>query len=170
MHPIIRQIQTRRSIRSYRPDPIAPGLLEDLLQAAMYAPSARNQQPWHFIVVNQREALDALAEANPYAKMLYQAPVAILVCAEPKRCTSPQYWQQDCAAATENILLAAHGVGLGTCWCGLYPAEERCDACREILNIPADIIPLSLIALGYPAEEKDLPERFQPERIHYNCW
>ena len=170
MHPTIRQIQTRRSIRSYRPDPIAPGLLEDLLQAAMYAPSARNQQPWHFIIVNQREELNALAEANPYAKMLHQAPVAILVCAAPELCTSPQYWQQDCAAATENILLAAHGVGLGTCWCGLYPTEDRCAACREILHIPADIIPFSLIALGYPAEEKDLPERFQAERIHYNCW
>ena len=119
----------------------------------MAAPSASNRKPWHFVVVAERETLSALAEAHRYAKMLNEAPLCIVPCGDPA--ISDSYWVQDVAAATENILLAATGLGLGAVWCGVHPREERVTAVRRILGLPEGIGPFALIAIGHPAEEKE---------------
>jgi len=163
-------ILTRRSIRRYTAEPVADDLIKKLLEAAMYAPSAHNQQPWQFIVIQDREVLNKIPEFHPYSSMLKSAPLAILVCGDSSRFKSPYFWPQDCAAATQNILLAARALGLGAVWMGVYPKENLMDGLRTLLNIPKEIFPFSLIAIGHPAEEKPKPERFDEQRIHYNKW
>ncbi|NLV91675.1 MAG: nitroreductase family protein [Firmicutes bacterium] len=163
-------ILTRRSIRKYTAEPVAPEDVEDLLRAAMSAPSARNEQPWHFIVITEQEVKEALMEMHPYAKMLVEAPVAILVCGDKTLETSPGYWMIDCSAATQNILLAAHSKGLGAVWLGVYPRQERMEPFAKLMGLPEHVIPFSLVALGHPAEEKPPADRFNPERIRYNRW
>ena len=163
-------IYNRRSIRRYKQIQIEKAKVEELLKSAMYAPSARNMQPWQFIVVDDREMLDKLATAHPYAKMLYEAPLAILVCGDEKLDETAGYWIQDCSAATQNILLAAYELGLGTVWLGVYPREPRVNAMKELFQLPDHIHPITLIAIGYSDEEKERPDRFKPERIHYNKW
>ncbi|MGB4428427.1 MAG: nitroreductase family protein [Thermacetogeniaceae bacterium] len=163
-------ILTRRSIRRYPAEPVAEDLIKKLLEAAMYAPSAHNQQPWQFIVIQDRQLLDKIPEFHPYSSMLKSAPLAILVCGDSSRFKSSYFWPQDCAAATQNILLAARALGLGTVWMGVYPKENLMEGLRTLFKIPEEIIPFSLIAVGYPAEEKLKPERFDEQRIHYNGW
>jgi nitroreductase len=158
----------RRSIRKYLPKAIPGSLVRELLNAGMHAPSARNLQPWHFVVVDQREMLDKLAEAHPYAKMLKQASLAILVCGDRNIQQADGYIVQDCSAATQNIMLAAHALGLGSVWLGMYPREERMKNVGELLKVPDHILPVSLISVGYPDEVKEAPERYRPERIHRN--
>jgi len=136
----------------------------------MYAPSARNEQPWHFIVINNRELMNRIMKVHPYASMLAEANVAILVCGDEKLEKSKGYWPVDCAAATQNLLLAAYSLGLGAVWLGVYPRKERQDGIREIFRLPAHVHPFSLISVGYPAEAKDIPDRFKEERIRWNNW
>lgn len=163
-------ILTRRSIRKFKSTPIPDELIEKILRAGMQAPSARNKQPWHFIVVKNREMLDKISVVHPYAYMLKEAPLGILICGDPKIEITIEYIVQDCSAATQNMLLAAHNFGLGAVWLGIYPREPRIKALRELLEIPDHIIPIAMIAVGYP-DEKKLPEnRFKPERIHYEKW
>ncbi len=163
-------IKTRRSIRRYEGKEIPREQITGLLEAAMYAPSARNEQPWHFVVVTERDLLDRLMKAHPYASMLAEAPLAILVCGDTNLEKSKGYWPVDCSAATQNILLAAHAWSLGSVWLGVYPRSERMEAIRSIFSLPENIQPFSLIALGHPAEEKETPDRYKPERIHINGW
>lgn len=163
-------ILTRRSIRRYTAEPVAEDLIKKLLEAAMYAPSAHNQQPWQFIVIQDRQVLDKIPEFHPHSSMLKSAPLAILVCGDSSRFKSPYFWPQDCAAATQNILLAAKALGLGTVWMGVYPRENLMEGMRTLFKIPEGVVPFSLIAVGYPAEEKLRPERFDEQRIHYNRW
>lgn len=163
-------ILNRRSIRKYTDQPIPDDIIKELLKAGMSAPSAGNQKPWHFIVINEREILDEIPKFHPYAQMVKQAKSAIVVCADLSLEKHPGYWVQDCSAATQNILLAAHDKGLGAVWVGLYPREERVAGMTKLLNIPENVIPLSLIPLGYPAEQKDYIERYDPDRVHYNKW
>lgn len=167
---IIDLIINRRSIRKYTPEPIPPDTLQLLLKAAMYAPSAVNRQPWHFILVTEREVMLRIAAVHPYASMLRQAAAAIVVCCDLKQANTPEYGPVDCAAATENILIAAHGLGLGGVWLGVHPRPERKRALAELFAIPEDIIPFSVVSLGFPADKPPHPERFRPERIHYNQW
>lgn len=167
---IIEGIFTRRSIRKYKDKKIPDEQVNILIKAAMHAPSARNQQPWHFVVVTERDILEKITKVHPYAKMLAEAQLAILVCGDETLELSQGYWVIDCSAATENILLAAHGIGLGAVWLGLHPREERKQAIRDLFKLPENIQPLSLISIGYPDEVKETPERFKPERIHYNKW
>ena len=167
---MIEGILTRRSIRKYTDKNITKEQVDTLLKAAMYAPSARNQQPWHFVVVTERGILNQITQVHPYAKMLVEAQLAVLVCGDETLELSQGYWVIDCSAATENILLAAHGIGLGAVWLGLHPREERKQAIRDLFKLPENIQPLSLISIGYPDEVKETPERFKPERIHYNKW
>jgi len=167
---IIEGIFTRRSIRKYKDKKIPVEQVNILIKAAMHAPSARNQQPWHFVVVTERGILNQITQVHPYAKMLVEAQLAILVCGDETLELSQGYWVVDCSAATENILLAAHGIGLGAVWLGLHPREERKQAIRDLFKLPENIQPLSLISIGYPDEVKETPERFKPERIHYNKW
>ena len=146
-------LENRRSIRKYQSGkPLTKEQLKQLLSAAMIAPSACNSRPWEFIAVTNRDVLDKIMETHPYAKMLKKASAAIVVVAIPKTGVPEGFFPQDCAAATENILLEAVSMGLGTCWCGVYPKEELVSAFRNILHIDKSKIPFSLIAVGVPDE------------------
>jgi nitroreductase len=161
-------ILRRRSIRKYTTENVNDSLITTLLKAAMAAPSASNRTPWHFIVIKDRKQLDRLADAHPYGKMLYDAPLCIPVCGDTT--ISEQYWVQDCSAATENLLLAATGLNLGGVWLGVFPRQERVTKVRQILNLPPNIVPLNLIALGHPAEAKEARTQYSDTRLHYDKW
>ena len=163
-------ILSRRSIRKYTNEPLTEGDISKLLRAAMSAPSAGNQQPWHFIVITDRQVLNEIPKIHPYSHMLKEAPAAILVCGDLQLETHKGYWVLDCAAATENILIAAQAMGLGTVWLGVYPREDRIAGLQQLLGLPDHVLPLSLVAVGHPAEQKPPANRFNPERIHYNRW
>ena len=166
----MKAILTRRSIRKYKPQAVPDEIITELLTAAMCAPSAGNEQPWEFVVINDRKLLDRIPEFHPYATMLKEAPVAILVCGDLKREKHKGYWVQDCSAATENMLIAVNEKKLGAVWLGIYPREERVAGLRKLLGIPENIVPFSLIAIGYPAEVKEPADRFDPSRVHQNRW
>jgi nitroreductase len=163
-------ILKRRSIRKYTGEPVPENALKDLLEAAMAAPSAGNEQPWHFIVIKDRAILDQIPRVHPYSQMIKQAPVAILVCGDLNLAAHGEMWVQDCAAATENLLIAAQARGLGAVWLGVYPREERMDGLRKLLRIPENVVPFSLIPVGYPAERKPPASRYKESRVHYNRW
>lgn len=167
---ILDVIMNRRSIRKYTGEAVPEEVLQDLLRAGMYAPSAVNKQPWHFILLREKEKLLALSKLHPYASMLPSAAAAIVVCGDEQLSNTPAYWPVDCAAATENILLAAHGLGLGGVWLGVYPRQERISAIAIYFELPAHIHPFSIISLGYPAEKRAMPERYKTERVHYDKW
>ena len=169
-NPVINAILKRRSIRRYSGDPVNKSDIQILLKAGMYAPSARNQQPWHFIVIDEDSILTSISKIHPYAGMLPQAELAILVCGDEDLEISKGYWSVDCAAATQNILIAAHSMGLGAVWLGVYPREERQKGIRELFQLPARVHPFALISIGNPAETKAFPDRFKEERIHVNKW
>ena len=163
-------IISRRSIRRYTGQTIPDEMIEQLLQAAMSAPSAGNMQPWQFVIIDDREILDKIPKVHPYADMVREAPLAILVCGDLQRDGFGGYWVQDCSAATENLLIAAHAHSLGAVWLGVYPRDERVKALRDLLSIPEDITPFAVIALGYPAEELSKEDRFDPSKVHRNHW
>jgi nitroreductase len=163
-------VYTRRSIRAYSEQEVEEAAVERVLRSAMAAPSAGNQQPWQFIVIRDREKREAIPAIHPYARMVLQAPVAILVCGDPDGKKYPQYWQQDCSAATQNLLLAARDQGLGTVWCGVYPDQARIDGFRKLLAIPSHILPFALVPLGWPGIIFQAVERFNPAVIHYEQW
>ena len=157
----------RKSIRKYTNEPIKKEVITTLLKAAMQAPSANNQQPWKFIVVDDRELLDKLSTACSGAWMLKNVNVAIVTLMIPIK-PSPYFTVQDMAAATQNILLEATNIGLGSCWIGVYPIEERVNYIEKLLNIKDGIHPFSMIALGYPKNDKETILRYDESRIHYN--
>jgi len=161
---------TRRSIRHYTKESLKQDTIEMLLKAAMAAPSAGNQQPWHFIIIQDRNILDEIPKVHPYAQMTSEAPLAILVCGDLRNEKHPGFWVQDCSAATENILIEACELGLGAVWVGVYPNEQRVAALSKLVGLPEKIIPLSLIPVGYPAEHKPPSERYDVAKIHYNKW
>lgn len=163
-------IFSRRSIRKYTDRPIPEALLDNILRAGMAAPSAGNQQPWHFLVIDDRSILNAIPKYHPYAQMLKAAPLAITVCGELRKLVYDEFWVQDCSAATQNILLAAHALGLGAVWVGLYPDQERVPKTQQLLGLPAEVIPFCFVALGYPAEQKEPSKRYRLSRIHRNRW
>ena len=169
----LQNIMSRKSVRSYTSEPIPDEMVETLLHAGMAAPTAMNVQPWEFIVINDRDTLNKLAGALKYAKMLEQAPLAIVVCAEtmfPSRNSEPsenRFWQHDASAAAENILLAAEALGLGAVWtaaCG----DERADIVCETLGITGTVKPLCVIPVGFPAGDDQPKDKWKPEKIHYN--
>jgi len=161
-------IKSRRSIRKYDPSAlVTKEQLNELLEAAMLAPSARNTRPWEFIAVTKREMLDEIVKVHPYASMLSTATAAIIVVAIPQDEMPNGYFSQDCAAATQNILLRAVELGLGTCWCGVYPREERVSAIRELFAIPEPKIPFCVIAVGTPAEFPAARGFFDVEKVTY---
>jgi len=163
-------IMSRRSIRSYDDRPVEPGLVEGLLRAAMAAPSAGNQQPWRFVVVTGRETLDRLSTTSPYAGMLASAPLAVVVCGDTIGERHPGYWVEDCSAAMENLLLAAHALGLGAVWLGYHPDAERVERARDVLGIPETLVVLGIASIGYPAEERPPVDRYREEYVHRERW
>lgn len=166
----IKAILTRRSIRKYSGDMIPEEYFEIMLKAAMHAPTARNRQPWHFLIVTDRELLKNLADVSPSWKMLAEAACAIIVCGDLNLEDSESFIIQDCSAATQNILLAAHELGLGSVWLGVHPREDRLIPLKNILQIPEHIIPVSMISIGKPDETRETPERYNVERIHQDRW
>lgn len=168
---VLDNIATRTSIRDYEARPVEQTKVDNMLRAAMAAPTAMNKQPWHFVVVNQRSVLDALSEANPNAKMLKKAPLAIVVCGDTEKMIEGggrDFWIQDASAATENLLLAAHAMGLGAVWTGAYPSEERCNSISKVLSLPNNLIPLNMVVIGYPAEHPHPKDKFKEENMSYN--
>lgn len=164
-------IHTRRSIREYTSQAVSDESVRELLAAAMQAPSAGNEQPWHFIIVTDRKQLDTLANALPFGKMLHTAPLGIIVCADMELEKYEGFWVQDCSNATMNLLLAAHDQGLGAVWVGVYPVEDRVASLKHILNLPVSVIPLSVIPLGYPVSLPGPPDsRYNESRLHLNHW
>jgi nitroreductase len=168
MDPTLHIIFSRRSIRQYTSEPVTEGMIQALLEAGMAAPSANNARPWHLVAISERPTLAALAEAHRYGKMTARAALAIAVCGD--RAVSPQYWVQDCSAATQNILIAAAALGLGAVWLGCHPNKERETALRSILGIPDDIGVLSLISIGWPAEHKPARTQYDRARDHRERW
>jgi nitroreductase len=160
-------IFARRSIRQYTGEPVVGADIESLLEAGMAAPSASNRKPWHFVVVTDREKLRTLADRHPYGRMIANAEVGIAVCGDP---AISDWWVQDCTAATENILVAVTGLGLGGVWLGCHGRPEREQAVRDALGIPKRIGVLSLLSIGHPGEEKEARTQFDPARVHRNQW
>jgi len=154
---IIKAIKKRRSIRNYNPNGVVTDeQIKELLEAAMLAPSACNTRPWEFIVVKDRKTLDKIVEFHNWAKMLKTAQAAIVVVALPDAQIGKSgegMWQHDCGATTQNILLQAAELNLGTCWCGLHPVEKYMNATRELFNLPKSVVPFCAIAVGVPAED-----------------
>lgn len=166
----IQAILTRRSIRNFAERTLPSDAVDRLLEAAMAAPSARNAQPWHFIVIDERPLLLEIAGRFPNAEAARYAPVGILICGDLTLELSKGYWIIDCAAAAQNMLLAAHAMGLGGLWTGVYPREQRVEGLRELLGVPEHVIPHSLLLFGYPAESPPEIRRYLPDRIHRNRW
>ena len=163
-------ILSRRSIRKYTAQAINDNDITDLLTAAMAAPSAGNEQPWHFIIVKDRRSLERIPDIHPHAHMAAGAAAAILICGDESLERHPGFWVQDCAAAAQNVLLAVTAKGLGAVWVGIYPRPERVADFRKMFAIPENIIPFALIPVGYPADQHQAENRFNATRIHYEQW
>lgn len=172
MNPKLDTIFSRRSIRKYQDREVPDEMINDLLEAAMAAPSAVAKDPWHFIVVKRRETLDTIAATLPNTKMLSQASAAFIVCGDINKAhiQAESYMLQDLSAAVENILISANILGLGTCWLGLHPRPDRLAFIRELFGLPDNIIPMCGIALGWPAERPEPRTRYRKERVHTEKW
>ena len=167
----IETIMTRTSIRSFTDRAVVADTIEMLLRAGMAAPTAVNLQPWHFVVVNDRAKLDELGGNGRQSKMWQESPLVIVVCGNLEKALEgpgQAFWVQDCSAATENILLAAHALGLGAVWTGCYPIEERVSMVSEVLGLPEHIVPLCAIVMGYPNESPEPKDKWKPENVSYN--
>jgi nitroreductase len=180
----LKNIFMRHSVRDFTGEAIKKEDLMLLLKAGMSAPSAVNRQPWAFIVVEKKETLEALSAKLPYAKMLQMAGAAIVVCGTPDKSkiintaikivagvSLGDFWITDCSAATENILLATHALGMGAVWTAVFPNEKLIESVREILAIPSDIIPLNVIPIGVPINSNEPPkDKFKEKNIHWEKW
>lgn len=169
---VLENIHARKSVRQFTDEPVSAEHIETMLKAAMAAPTAVNYQPWRFVVITERARLDAMAEVLPYAKMLKQAPLAIVVCGETTWFEGREntYWQQDCSAATQNILLAAEALGLGAVWTGVYPNMELARPLAEFLGLPGTVQPLCCIPIGHHDGTTQPRDKWKPENIHYERW
>jgi nitroreductase len=167
---VLKNIATRASVRAFKRDAVPDKLVEKLLKAGMAAPTALNAQPWHFIVIRDHGQLSSLSVASEYTGLLANAPLAIAVCGDmTKKAPSAEgiYWTHDACAASENILLAAHAMGLGATWTGSYPIEARYKLAQKVLSLPDHLIPVSIIAIGYPAIPVDAKDKWNPQNVSY---
>ncbi len=163
-------IHARKSVRSYTEEPVTPEQVETLLRAAMAAPSGKNVQPWRFVVVTRPETKKKLAVG--FNKMIATAPVAIVICgltANPSGIANNN-WTADCAAATENLLLAAESLGLGAVWTACYPYDDRMQPAIEALGLPDDVTPYCIVPVGHPAGDNKPKNKWNPGHIHYEKW
>lgn len=172
MNPDLMPVFSRRSIRKYKPDTIPEEMVKDILEAAMAAPSAVARDPWEFIVIQKQETLSKIAEALPNGKMLAEAPLGIIICGDLHRAHDGQvsFLLQDCSAAIENILLTVSMLGLGACWLGVHPREDRITHIRELFALDDNIIPVSAVSIGFPAEEKEPRTRYREDAVHWETW
>lgn len=170
---VISGIMNRKSIRQFSGEAIQREDMEIILKAGMAAPSAMNYQPWAFLVIEERELLDKLADVHPYAKMLKTAGAAIVVCGDAERFIKPpmsDFWIQDCSAVTQNILLAVEDLGLGAVWCGVYANPAVAEQFKGYLDLPENIIPFSLIPIGHPVGEHQPRDKYDANKVHWNKW
>ena len=166
-------IMTRTSIRSFTERPVSADTIELLLRAGMAAPTAVNKQPWHFVAITDRAVMDSLGGNGRQSQMWKQSTLAIAVCGDMEKALegpAKDFWIQDCSAATENILLAAHALGLGAVWTGCYPMEERMANVSKVLKLPETIVPLCVIVMGYPGENPEPKDKWKPENVSYNTF
>lgn len=172
MNPRLAPIFARRSVRRFTGQPVPDDLLRDLLEAAMAAPSAVGKDPWHFIVVRDPAMIARIADGLPNGKFVVQAGLCILVCGELGRAHAHElsYMIQDCSAAIENLLIAAAILGLGACWLGVHPREDRVRYLRTLFDLPEGIVPISGIAVGWPADVPAARTRFRPDAVHAEKW
>ena len=162
---VLENIADRKSVRKYLNKSVEEDKIDAMVKAGMAAPSGMDRRPWEFVVVTDREALDSMAAKLPYAKMLTNAPLAIVVCGDTTRSS---YWYLDCSAATQNVLLAAEALGLGAVWTAAYPYEDRIDVVRQNTGLPENIVPLCVIPIGYPDGPQKAKDKFDPQRVHRN--
>ena len=167
---VFEAIFTRRSIRRYTAEGVSEEVVEKLLKAAMVAPSAADERPWHFVVITEKDVLTALSQGMEHCEMLEEATLAVLICGDESLEKIKGFWVQDCSACAENILLAAHGAGIGAVWVAVYPLPERIDLVRRVLKIPEQVTPFAVIAAGHPAEHLPPEDRYDPSRVHYQRW
>ena len=161
-------IHNRKSVRNFIPDkPVSEEDIQKIVRAGMAAPSGRDLRPWEILVINDREALDSLTVALPYAKMLETSPLAIVVCGDTTRSS---LWTFDCSAVTQNILLAVEALGLGAVWTAAYPYEDRMNAVMKNTGLPAHILPLAVIPVGYPNGDFEPKDKYDEAKVHYNKW
>lgn len=166
---VLENILNRKSVRNYiKGKEITDEQIEKILKAGMAAPSARNLQPWEFIVVKDRKILDSLAEKSPHGKMLSDASAAIIVAGNMNIEGVSDFWIQDTSAVTQNILLEVEALGLGAVWIGAYPKKDRANMIKEELKLPEHIVPLNIISIGYPTGKDQPKDKWKPEKIHYN--
>ena len=170
---VINTIMTRTSVRQYTEEPVSEAQIETLLRAAMAAPSAADVRPWSFVVVKERAMLDSIPMHIREARPVGRSQVAITICGDMQRAFEGEtrnYWIEDTSAATENLLIAAHAMGLGAVWCGVYPQSEKVRYMRELLQLPEYIVPMGIVAIGHPAESPEPKDKWDPERVHVNVW
>ncbi len=162
----------RRSIRRFKPGEVSDETVRTLLETAMAAPSARACDPWRFVVIRKRETLQKIPEILPYGKMMGQAAVGLIVCGDIEAAHDRQlsYLLQDCSAAIENVLVAVHALGLGACWIGIHPRENRIEGISQLLKLPASVVPVAGIAIGFPGEVKEPRTRFNEGYVHTEQW
>ncbi len=166
----MKEIYKRRSIRKFTDKKIEDEKLKKILKAGLNAPSAGNQQPWEFVAVRDKELLNKLSELSPYAGMLKQSDVAIVVCGNLENARFDAFWVQDCSASTQNMLLEATSLDIGSVWLGVYPNIEGENFVRSVLNIPEEIHVFCVVALGYPDEEKEINDKFDEHKIKYDMY
>ncbi len=157
----------RKSIRSYKSKKVPDKLIKKILMAGMAAPSSWNSKPWFFIVIKERKTMDEIAERHGYANMCHEAYCAILVCANTENMKEKEFFPQDCAAATENMLIEATHLGLGSVWIGIYPNEDKMKLLRELTALPEKLIPFSLVVIGYPKEKKKSKKIYYSEKVYF---
>lgn len=167
---IMEAIFTRRSIRRFTGEAIADKDLELVVRAGFQGPSAHNLQPWEFIVIKEKSNKERIAKAHPYAKMLPSAEACIIVCGDQNKQKTTGFLVEDCSAAIQNILLAAHGIGLGAVWCGLYPVEQLTQEIAKACSLPDHIIPVGMVVLGHKGEEKKKEDRYDSSKVHFEVW
>ncbi len=167
---LLEAIFTRRSVRKFTGEPVQEDNLQTILRAGCYAPSATNRQPWRFVVIRDPKTLEAISKIQPFSKMIPQAGCCIVVCGDKERQGMMGFLVEDCSAAMQNMLLAAHGLGLGAVWCGLYPVPLFTKPVAKLLGLPAKIVPVGMMALGIPAETRSVEDRFDPGKVHFEKW
>ncbi len=169
----IENLMTRVSVREFTGEKISAEQIDTLLRAAMAAPSALNKQPWAFVVVTDEKIIDQLGEALPYSRCSNRPACAFIPCGDLSKTIEGDlaaFWINDVSAATENLLLAAHAMGLGAVWTGLHPDMNRVSMVQQLLGLPEHIIPLCVVPVGVPAEQPAVKDKYKPENIHYNGW
>ena len=167
-NPAIDNILNRKSVRQYSNKKIEQEKIDLILKCAMAAPSAMNKQPWELLVVTDKEKLEKIAEIAPNASYSKNSQATIIVCGD--KIASDKFWEQDCCAVTENILLAAEALELGAVWCAIYPSEKKVLNIQKLFNLPDNIVPLNVIPVGYPLKKEEPKQKYNSKKIHINGW